>query len=203
MNITLFGAAFDPPHLGHQAIATNLLLSKKTDAVWLVPVKEHPFNKRLASETDRLAMAQLLAAEIIADVQTKNPSFDPNCLRVETFELDEPGISYSYRTLTALSKRYPEHQFSFVIGSDNLSTFDKWDEYEAMVAQFPFFVYPRHGFPFAPLFANMTPLEDMEEVRVSSTQVRMQLQKGQSITELVPAKIQAYISQHRLYQAAD
>jgi len=200
MRVTLFGAAFNPPHLGHQQIVVSLLKEKLTDAVWLVPVKEHPFGKRLAPAADRLAMTQLLANSIQEELGEIGENADEQVVRVDTFELDEPGISYSFRTLLALSERYPNHQFSFVIGSDNLATFHKWDQYEAMLAQFPFFVYPRHGFPFNPLLTGMTPMLNMAEVRVSSTQIREKLKTNETIDTLVPTMIVEYIRDRNLYR---
>ncbi|MBP9781274.1 nicotinate (nicotinamide) nucleotide adenylyltransferase [Candidatus Woesebacteria bacterium] len=200
MKITLFGAAFNPPHLGHQQIVVSLLKEKLTDAVWLVPVKEHPFGKRLAPAADRLAMTQLLANSIQEELSEVGENADEQAVRVETFELDEPGISYSFRTLLTLSERYPDHQFSFVIGSDNLTTFHKWDQYEAMLAQFSFFVYPRHGFPFDPLLAGMTPMQNMAEVRVSSTQIREKLKTNETIDTLVPTMVVEYIRDRNLYR---
>lgn len=200
MRITVFGAAFDPPHLGHQQIVVSLLKEKLTDAVWLVPVKEHPFGKKLASASDRLAMTQLLSESIREELVVSGIQIKQELVRVETFELDEAGVSYSYRTLTTLAERHPSDEFSFVIGSDNLSTFDKWDQYEAMLAQFPFFVYPRHGFPFTPMRVGMKPMKHMAEVRVSSTQIREKLKIDESIDELVPASIAEYIANHNLYR---
>ena len=200
MRITLFGAAFDPPHLGHQQIAVSLLKENLTDAVWLIPVKEHPFGKRLASVADRLAMTRLLARSIQVELSDGNKVNNKQAVRVETFELDVPGISYTFRTLLSLSAKYPEHQLSFVIGSDNLVTFHKWDQYEAMLAQVPFFVYPRHGFLFKPLYQGMTPMPNMEEVEISSTWVREQLKIGENIAEMVPSSIVKYIVDHKLYR---
>ena len=203
MRITLFGAAFDPPHLGHQAIATSLLLNKQTDAVWIVPVKEHPFGKRLVEEEHRLAMGQLLAESIRSAVRAEKMSLSAEQLRVETYELEQSGASYTFKTLIALSKKHPEHQFSFVIGSDNLKTFDKWDKYQEMLSRFPFFVYPRHGYPFEPLYQGMIPLREMEEVRVSSTLIRERVVNELSITDLVTPEVESYIRQHTLYSATD
>ncbi len=87
-----------------------------------------------------------------------------------------------------------------MIGSDNLSTFHKWDQYEAMLSQFPFFVYPRHEFPFTPLRVGMISMKNMAEVRVSSTQIREKLKVGEVISELVPRSIVEYIADHKLYR---
>lgn len=200
MRITLFGAAFDPPHLGHQQIAVSLLTEKISDAVWLVPVKQHPFGKKLTPATDRLAMTELLARSIREVIVREDRAEVESIVRVETFELDEPGVSYSFKTLSTLAGRYPEHQFSFVIGSDNLATFHKWDQYEALLAQFPVFVYPRHDFAFKPMYSGMTPMKNMEEVRISSTQIRKRQKFNQSIAEMVPSSILEYITKRNLYR---
>lgn len=199
MRITLFGAAFDPPHLGHQQIAVSLIQQKLTDEVWLVPVKEHPFGKRLASPADRLAMTSLLAESINQQLFSLKNQVTQNLVRVETFELEETGISYSYRTLSVLSEKYSDFQFSFVIGSDNLSTFHKWDQYQAILTQFPIFVYPRHGYPLIPIYPGMKPMNKMKEVNISSTSVREKLKKGESYEQLVPPSIAAFMNKHQLY----
>ncbi len=200
MRITLFGAAFDPPHLGHQQIAVSLIKEKLTDAVWLVPVKEHPFGKKLAPVDDRLAMANLLADSIRQAINGKSELSSEQLVRVETFELDEPGTSYTFRTLTTLAEQYSQDQFSFVIGSDNLATFHQWDQFEALLAQFSVFVYPRQGFQFEPLYSGMIPMAQMAEVNISSTQIREKLKRGESIVEMVPASIGEYIDQQGIYR---
>ena len=42
-----------------------------------------------------------------------------------------------------LQKQFPEYEFTLVIGEDNLAIFDKWREYEYILANFRIFVYPR------------------------------------------------------------
>lgn len=200
MRVTLFGAAFDPPHLGHEQIAVSLLERKLTNAVWLVPVKEHPFGKRLAPPADRLAMTRLLGESISKKIAAMGNQPHHSEVKVETYELYEPGVSYTLRTLNALSDRYPAHQFSFVIGTDNLATFHKWDQYQVLLAKYPVFVYPRHGFSFQPIYQGMKPMKNMQEVRISSTIVREQVNFGMAIKTLVPAEVANYIEAHQLYK---
>lgn len=187
MKVTIFGAAFDPPHLGHQKIALSLLEQRLADSVWLLPVKEHAFGKKLAHESDRLAMVELLA-EIL-----------PKKIRVERCELDQKGTSYTYQTLQQLSTLHPQHTFSFVIGSDNLTRFQEWQNYEQMLEKFPFFVYPRVGFPMSPIRKGMIVLENVEPIEVSSTQVRNLVAKGQGVDHLVPKSIQKFVAKKDLY----
>lgn len=186
MQIALFGGAFDPPHLGHQQVAQALLTNNIVDEVWFVPVKHHPFSKPLrASDQQRIEMLQLMLEEK---------------MRIETYELTSPEVSYAYYTLEALAQQYPQHTFSWVLGSDNLQAFHKWGFYEQLIEKFTVYVYPRTGSPFEPLYDNMVPLVTMPEVVASSTKVREHIKVGQPVTDLVTAEVAAYIADHQLYR---
>jgi nicotinate-nucleotide adenylyltransferase len=102
--------------------------------------------------------------------------------------------------MVALQKTYPEHQFSFVIGSDNLGGYHRWLEQHPRLLEFPFYVYPREGFTFEPLYSNMTPLTGMKTVTISSTEIRTMLQRGEAITGLVDPEVERYIEEHQLYR---
>lgn len=185
MNITLFGGAFDPPHNGHLKIARELLRNHFADQVWFVPVKFHAFNKQMASDFHRQTML-----ENILEPQMK----------VETFELQQTATNYTYKTLVSLSKRYPEHNFSFVIGSDNLALFHTWDEYEKMIEKFQFYVYPRKGHPLEQLYPGMIILEEAPIIDVSSSDIKEKIKNGEEITSLVPSFIELYIIKNDLYK---
>ena len=61
------------------------------------------------------------------------------------FEFALPRPSYTANTLRELQKKYPDYEFTLVIGEDNLAIFDRWREYEYILANFRIFVYPRHN----------------------------------------------------------
>ncbi|NCN45232.1 MAG: nicotinate (nicotinamide) nucleotide adenylyltransferase [Candidatus Pacebacteria bacterium CG10_big_fil_rev_8_21_14_0_10_36_11] len=192
MQIMLFGGAFDPPHLGHQYITKNILDQNIADQVWYVPAKNHPFAKNMSPAKDRLAMLQFLVAQ---DSRT----------RIETYELDKEGVSYSYQTLKALSAKYPEHEFSWLIGSDNLAKFHLWGDgnggdYRIMLGKYKFYVYPRKNFSFSPLYDNMFPLKNMQEIEISSTLIRNQCLNDSTIDKLVDPAVVEYIKNNQLYQ---
>lgn len=184
MKIALFGGAFDPPHLGHQRVAAELIAQQVVDEVRYVPVKEHAFSRQMSPAEHRLAMCQLLTNGQI---------------KVETFELDQAGISYSYHTLQALSKLEPDHKFAWVIGSDNLAQFRQWKEYQQLLTKFGVYVYPRPQYPLKPILPGMTPLTKLPVVEISSTLVREKLAAGESVDDLVGLQIAQYIQRHHLY----
>lgn len=185
MKVALFGGAFDPPHLGHQRVAVELISQNIVDEVRFVPANEHAFGKRMASNQHRLAMC-----ELIINGQVK----------VETFELDNTGVSYSYKTLKSLTVSEPEHEFFWVIGSDNLTSFHKWGYYQQLLDEFTVYVYPRKEYPLESLRQGMVPLEKMSEIEVSSTLVRERLAAGESISKLVDPQVEEYIEKYKLYQ---
>lgn len=185
MHIALFGGSFDPPHQAHQIIAQYLLDQKIADEVWYVPVGEHHFAKKMSPAKNRVAMLQGI--------------INSSRIKIENYELNHSGISYSYGTLLAMSKKYPQHTFSWIIGSDNLASFHKWHEYKKLLAKFTVYVYPRQGFPFQPLYPGMVPLEGVKRMRTSSTIVREKIRTHLSIARLVDPKVAQYIKVHRLY----
>jgi len=189
MRIVLFGGAFDPPHLGHVEVAAELVKAKLADEVWFVPVKIHSFAKNMTQSDHRLAMLKLALP-----LQTK----------IETYELSQTEVNYTFNTLDAMAAKYPEHEFSWVIGSDNLVKFHLWGDktgrdFKQLLASYKFYVYPRHGFVFEPIYPGMVPLKDFPEVTVSSTQVRRLVAEGKSLAGFVTPAVANYIQVNKLY----
>ena len=191
MKITLLGAAFDPPHLGHQKITQVLLQKGLADEVWWLPVRYHEFDKQMTADDDRLQMLYLAKNSLNKQLRDK--------VKISTFELDLDKVSPTYDTLIALSKLWPHDRFSFAIGADNLSRFHEWDDYQQMLDQFTFYVYPRPGFKLEPLYRGMKVLTDVQEIDISSTLVREKVMAGESIAGLVSQPVAEYIDSKKLY----
>lgn len=62
--VAFFGGSFDPPHLGHMAVARAARAALRLDTVLFVPVGAQPLKSQgaTASYEDRLAMTQLAIA---------------------------------------------------------------------------------------------------------------------------------------------
>lgn len=187
MNIILFGGAFDPPHLGHILAAQTVLEKELADEVWFTPCYQHPFDKNMSPAKDRLAMLQLI----------KLPK-----TRICRYEIDQQSMSYSIDTLTHFAKAQPNDTFSWMIGSDNLSAFDTWHNYQQLLAKFQVIVYPRKGFPMIIHEHEMTFIHDAKEMSTSSTEVRQRIAAHQSIDDLTTPEIARYIEQHSLYNTS-
>jgi len=199
MKILVFGGTFNPPHLGHQLMIEQVLSQPLTDGaifeqIWLLPVGQHSFAKSFVSKKHRLAMLQLMIDSIIA----KKPFFKDKIL-IEKYELEHSGESQTFLTLEALARQYPDCQFSFLIGADNLAKFHLWQNYELMLKKYPFYVYPRFGFVFSPLRQGMIALDHLPKLDVSSTKVREALANQTSLNDLLDDKVNHYIKANQLF----
>jgi nicotinate-nucleotide adenylyltransferase len=184
MRVALLGGAFNPPHLGHLMIAQQVLDFGDIDEVWFLPNYSQSPPKPVASVEDRLAMTRLLEL--------------PRT-QVSTIEIDHKLSGETVDILPFLPK---EHEFLFIMGSDQLPTFHLWNGWEKLLTSMPFLVFPRYGFPNEPLHLGMKVIshELLVGSNISSTKIRERTHKGLSIEQFVPAKIAAYISQHGLYK---
>jgi len=191
MHIGLFGGSFDPVHLGHQLVVDQVLSHHIFDEVWYIPVGNHDFGKTLTTSSHRIAML-----ELVAQPGTK----------IETLEIDSPEVSYTHATLTQLQTRFPEHRFSWVIGSDQMESLYKWGCavesacFPALLKEFTFYVYPRAGYPITLPYPELVPLTQLTEIEVSSTEIRRRQKTREAITGLVDLRVEAYIEKNKLFK---
>lgn len=183
MNISLLGGSFNPPHNGHLMIAQQVLDFTDTDEVWFLPNFGQSPPKPVASVEDRFAMTKLLTL--------------PHT-RISTIEIDHALSGETIDILPHLSKG---HKFSFIIGSDQLTTFHLWRDWEKLLHSMPFFVFPRYGYPNEPLYEGMKVIshELLIGSNLSSTKIRERVRLKLPIDQFVPAAIASYIENHQLY----
>lgn len=132
MRIGIYGGSFNPVHFGHVGLAKWIIEHTDLDELWFVVTPNNPLKEAdsLAPEQERLAAVQ----EAIKGIHG---------LVASDFEFSLPRPSYTANTLRALQKAYPDMEFTLIIGEDNLAIFDRWREYEYILANFRVFVYPR------------------------------------------------------------
>ena len=130
--IGLFGGLFDPPHWGHVWAVQQIVERKKyVDEVWIMPAYQHPWRRGFASSNHRFKMVK--------------KAFEAH-FRVDATEMERKGTSYTIDTIRLLKHRYPNHVFSWIIGSDGVKSLPKWRNYNALVQEMSFVVFPRLGF---------------------------------------------------------
>ncbi len=203
MRIGLFGGSFDPVHLGHLVVAEQCREQGRLDEVWFVlaPRPPHKPEKVLTRFDQRAEMLQLALAG--------NPAF-----RVEEIENELEGPSYTFRTLSELHRRHPEHEFWLLLGSDSLRDLPSWREPEQVVAQAGLLVVARPGaallsaeavrgaLPRLPAEVPLrlqivgTPL-----LEIASRDLRERAATGRSTRYMVPRAVEVYVQEKRLYSA--
>lgn len=120
-------------------------------------------------------------------------------------ELELPPPNYTVDTLAHFRKRWPEHDLSVIIGSDNLAEFHRWKDPLAILGQHRVLVYPRPG---SELHLNQAVharhpnvhITDPPLLDISSTRIRAAVREGRPIGRLVPVAVEALIRSSRLYQ---
>lgn len=189
MNIGLLGGTFNPPHLGHLLIARQVLDYTDCDAVWFVPGYKHTFHKPAVAAEHRIEMLRLL----LVDVQIEK-------VFINTVEIDHQLDGHTINLLPLLPN---DHQYRFIIGSDQLPTFHFWGEWQSLLRQLPFLVFPRYGYPNEPLYPGMSMVNDEHLVvsNISSTKIRDRVKRGLSIDLFTSLSVEGYINKHSFYQA--
>lgn len=136
--IGIYGGSFNPVHYGHVGLAKWVMERTDLDELWLMVSPLNPL-KASGSANDLTSNFEQRLAAVRGAVR------DIPGVKVSDFEFSLPRPSYTANTLRALQLAYPEYDFTLVIGEDNLAIFDKWREYEYILANFRIFVYPRKG----------------------------------------------------------
>lgn len=197
--IGIMGGSFDPVHNGHIGLAEDARDLAGLEIVYLVPVKLQPFklDKKMADGKDRLEMVRLAAEN--------SPG-----LIVCDYELQQEQISYTYKTLEAISEMEgPETEVYFITGTDSMLQIEKWMNAKEMLCKYRFIVGSRPGYKDEELTECIeylkkeynTHIVKVENRRrdISSTEIREKLEKGQPLTGLVPEAVEGYINTHGLY----
>ncbi len=189
MKIGLFFGSFNPIHTGHLIIAQYMVENTDLDRIWFVVSPHNPFKKKssLAHEQDRLDMVRAAI-------------YDNYQFQACDIEFGLPKPSFTIDTLTYLTEKHPDHEFTLIIGEDNIAHLDKWKNAEILKSNYPFYIYPRPVNDKSgelPIRAKMinAPLID-----ISATLIRKMIKKEKSIQYLVPQPVEAFIKSKKLYQ---
>ena len=195
VDILIFGGAFDPPHVGHTTVVQEVLAANYAQQVVIMPVGQHPFDKHLSPASHRLAMVQ----HAFASLQDKYPER----LLIDTFELGQKNISFTYHTVTEYKNIYPNKTIGILIGSDNVAAFDSWKFSQELRTESQIFVYPRAGYDVTQdMLQGMVLLTDVSVVKSASSTIRKELLQTK-VSEFVDPMVLQYILQNNLLQYWD
>ncbi|HEU4472951.1 MAG TPA: nicotinate (nicotinamide) nucleotide adenylyltransferase [Flavisolibacter sp.] len=179
MQIGLYFGSFNPVHAGHLIIASHVLNETGLNQVWFVISPQNPFKEAasLLNEYDRFHLVQ---KAIEGD----------NRMKASDIEFSLPKPSYTIHTLAYLKEKYPQHQFSIIMGSDSFQNLGKWKNAAVIARDYQVIVYERPGFKIEnQLNANIRPMK-APLLEISATHIRQLIKEGKSIRYLVPAAVE-------------
>ena len=191
LRLGVFGGSFDPPHLGHVALAERARDELELTRVLFVPAPDPPHKRGRPRSAfrHRLAMTRLAVR-----------GFRP--FEVSDLEARRSGPSYTVDTLRELNRRFPAAELWLLLGEDSACGFEAWREPRAIVSLARLAVAPRGGVREhrAPtwLRRRLTWLSG-PVLDIASSELRARARRGRSIRGLVPDGVDAYARRHRLY----
>jgi nicotinate-nucleotide adenylyltransferase len=213
----VYGGTFDPVHNGHLRVAAALLENFALDQLLFVPafVPPHKRGQAISAGHHRYAMLALATAD------------EPRML-ISTIELEAPMRPYTIETLGRFQAQDPQAQLFFVMGMDSFRDVTSWREHERLLSDYSIIVAARPGLS-ADGLAHLAPhlqarvidlrgglrprdedlaaphvfITDYVTVDVAATEIRERASTGESVEQMVPPTVAAYIAKYRLYKQAE
>lgn len=200
----VFGGTFDPVHRAHVALALTVQKKLQLDEVRFFPCGNPPHREMSATgDTDRLAMLELAISDYPG-------------LTLDDWELHQADTTYTYKTLTHLSK-LGNFQLFFLMGLDSLQQFTSWRNWQGILEVCHLAVVKRPGLEPGAIpealrlrVADIQTLSkdqagriyfvDFDEMPISATTIRRQINQGSCTADSMEPAVLQYIKEKRLYQ---
>jgi nicotinate-nucleotide adenylyltransferase len=204
-SVGIFGGTFNPPHLGHLAVARHARVELGLERVLLMPahISPHKQAEEGPGAEHRLRMCRLAVAGVEG-------------LSACALEVERGGPSYTVDTLKAIHASHPDAELTFIVGADTASTLASWREPETLLELARLGVAARSGSARRAVLETVAGLGDgagtgcppsgrvtfleMGPVEISSSMVRERVARGQPVEELVGPEVAGYIAEHGLYR---
>lgn len=176
MQIAIFGGSFDPPHIGHETIAKEILKKLDIDLLVVVPAYLNPL--KVKSSLDAKTRYNLL----------KKMFFKKEKIKVSKYEIKKEKAVYSIKTIKHMIKKYKPTKVYLIIGADNYKSFDLWHKHDEIKDLVTLVVVTRDGFEYE----NIESIEQLKvDVKISSTKLRDTLN-----LDYIPKKIKKSVKKN-------
>jgi nicotinate-nucleotide adenylyltransferase len=201
-SVGILGGTFNPPHLGHVAVAACAREQLRLDSVVLMPVHSPPHKPGGADPgpAHRLEMCRLAVA-------------GADGLRACATEVERGGPSYTVDTLDEVHASHREVRLTLIMGADTASTLGSWREPATILRLADLAIAGRAGSERERALdvvaaiggeqaRSRTRLLSMDTIEISSSYVRVLLARGEPVEQLVGRAVAGYIAEHELYAAS-
>lgn len=196
--IGIIGGTFNPIHKGHLMLAKYAYIEHNLDKVLFMPapMPPHKDNTTIESQVHRENMVKLAI---------KNMEY----FEYSDFESKREGKSYTYKTLELLKKENPDVEYFFIMGADSLFQFETWKNPQLIVKYATLIVAKRNDIDDNVFYNKVNELQEkyeceiltvsMEEVPLSSTQLRLSVANGCDISKYTGVEVYKYICDNNMY----
>lgn len=205
MRVGILGGTFDPIHNGHLAAARLCAAELRLDRVLLVPARapQHRTSEPVATPDQRLAMVCAACSESHASGIALEPC---------GVDIDRAGPTFTIDTIADIRRMLPEAELFLILGDDAYRGFSSWREPDRVRSLVTIVVVQRRGLsaqnPSLPAQPETTQQQnhhnvirvDLSGYDISATAIRARAAAGLSLAGLVPASVERYITEHRLYR---
>lgn len=195
--VGILGGTFNPIHLGHMLIAENAYETFDLDEILFIPTGKSYLKSDVLDSKTRITMTGVAIED--------NPHF-----ALSTIEVDRDGYSYSYETIAELKKNNPNTDYFFIVGADSLMYMENWKNPELIFPEVTVLVALRKGTSDVELKTKIDYLCEkfpgsdirilpINEVAISSTEIRERVKEGKSIRYMVHYRVIEYINKYKIY----
>jgi nicotinate-nucleotide adenylyltransferase len=177
--VGIYGGTFDPIHLGHLHVITQLFEKNLVDQLLVIPagVPLLRENAPIATGQQRRTMCQLALADLPAEIASN--------VQVNPIEILRTGPSYAIDTVEAVAQNYPDDTIVLVIGQDAAEKLNQWHRIDELREMVEFLIIARPGFTGDGV--------DIGALNVAATTIR------QGLSADVSSSVAAFIRENNLY----
>ena len=195
MKIGLYFGTFNPIHVGHLIIANHLAEHSSLEQIWMVVTPHNPHKEKstLLDDRQRFHLVTLATEEY--------PKIKPSDIE---FKLPQPN--YTVNTLAHLKDKFPQHEFSLIMGEDNLKSLHKWKNYEYILENHDIYIYPRISATSFETEKNQLDNHprifkiNAPIVEISSTFIRENIKNNKNVAPLLPFNVWKEIDHNNYYR---
>ena len=194
--IGIMGGTFNPIHNGHIALADAAYKTFSLDKVLFMPSGNSYMKQHVLDNSKRVSMVSKAIESI-------------SYFELSTIEVERFGNTYTSETLQQLTQQNPDVQYYFIMGADSLFHIEKWKDPEIIFQLSTLICMVRDDYNMTDIKKKGAELAqrgadilylNMPKIDISSTDIRNRVKLHQSISELVPEKVEKYILQEHLYE---
>jgi nicotinate-nucleotide adenylyltransferase len=177
--VGIYGGTFDPIHLGHLHVITQLIEKNLVDQLLVVPAGLPLLrqNAPLATGQQRRTMCQLALADLPAEIASK--------VQVNPIEILRTGPSYAIDTVEAVAQNFPDDTIVLVVGQDAAEKLDQWHRIDELREMVEFLIIARPGYTGDGV--------DIGALQVAATTIR------QGLSAEVSSSVATFIRENNLY----